>query len=193
MTAIRVHGVKDGPDETLIDMFAAEVIPKMSGEHGKIFQNFRPVRVTRARGYTLVELLLVIVIIAVLAGFVLIVNGSGSAKAEAAKVLSNMEAMKAALLLDSKQTISRTNDPLGSLVGQTATVILNTASRHTDTAFDRKYFDNVSITRVGDQIVLNLKIPANTGEAGNELRKKASQSSVFSYDQLQDMITLTIK
>ena len=192
---MRVHDVTDGPDETPVDAFAAEVIPKMAGGHREVFQGFRPARVTRAGGYTLVELMVVIIIIGVLAGIVLIASSSGSSKAEAARVLSSMEAMKAALLLYSKETISRT-DPLIDLVGQGKTaLIMSKASKHMDRNFDKKYFDSVSITRGEEEnkIVLNLKIPANAGEVGSALRKRASESSVFSYHQEDDTIRLTIK
>jgi hypothetical protein len=103
-----------------------------------------------------------------------------------------MEAMKTALLLDSKETISRANDPLGALVGRSATDIMAAASKHTDRDFDRKYFDSVSITREENKIVLNLKIPANAGEAGSVLRKRASESDIFFYSN-PDTIKLTIK
>jgi general secretion pathway protein G len=53
----------------------------------------------KARGFTLVELLIVVVIIGVLAGSMLLVFGSTTDKAKATRVMSDMRNLKAAALM----------------------------------------------------------------------------------------------
>jgi general secretion pathway protein G len=61
--------------------------------------NLKKMLKRKSKGFTLVELLIVVIIIGILAGMMMLSTGSATAKAEAAKIVANMRNMKSAAVM----------------------------------------------------------------------------------------------
>lgn len=61
--------------------------------------NLKKMLKRKSKGFTLVELLIVVIIIGILAGMMMLSTGSATAKAEATKIVSDMRNMKAAAVM----------------------------------------------------------------------------------------------
>ena len=61
--------------------------------------NLKKMLKRKSKGFTLVELLIVVIIIGILAGMMMLSTGSATAKAEATKIVSDMRNIKAAAIM----------------------------------------------------------------------------------------------
>lgn len=61
--------------------------------------NLKKMLKRKSKGFTLVELLIVVIIIGILAGMMMLSTGSATAKAEATKIVSDMRNLKAAAVM----------------------------------------------------------------------------------------------
>jgi general secretion pathway protein G len=148
--------------------------------------------IMRARkgGFTLVELLIVIMIIAILAGMMMLTMGAATDTAEATKVINDLRATKSALyllFLDQGQNWSWLT-PGNSGVGTE----MDYAYASLDAYMDRPLFtgakptykmNSVSVTQSGStKIYIGIR-PAATGtySAGvaDKLRKSAAQAGLY--------------
>jgi general secretion pathway protein G len=77
-------------------------------------KHIRPGR--KRPAFTLVELLIVIIIIGILAGSMMLVAGSGTDRAEATKIVSNLRTLKAAILMHYADTFDSDAPGTGDLL-----------------------------------------------------------------------------
>jgi general secretion pathway protein G len=110
------------------------------------------IRKRGAGGFTLVEILIVIMIIAILAGGIMIAFSQGSDNAEAAVIMSNLDAAKNALLAYSMEHRTRTSDRLGDFMSANSSTIISSLDKYMNSRISMTVDvdeDQLGKTRIG--------------------------------------------
>ncbi len=103
------------------------------------------------KGFSLVEMLIAVAIIAVLAGMVLLLYGRSVDKGEAVRILSELDGIRASLLTYSLQNATRDADPLTALVGN-ANLARTEAERHLNRPIDSRLRPFFQCVRIGGRV-----------------------------------------
>lgn len=128
----------------------------------------------RKGGFTLVELLIVIMIIAILAGMMLLATGSATDSADATKIINDIRSVKSAALLHyvDEQMWPTTADTFSVYVG-------TSLAPYMDRSIDTFYDDGAILSNSAGRIYLMFDI--NTLDKGvqNKLSKSAKKSGLY--------------
>ena len=113
-------------------------------------------RKMKSRGFGLVEIMIVVVILGILAGMIMLAFGRNSDSTEAAAIMANLEAAKNALLAYSMEHKTRNVDPLNSFVGLTSSSIKTSLDKYLDgsvmsgTHTAARCFDTLNVRNSGN-------------------------------------------
>ena len=136
------------------------------------------IRKMKSRGFTLVELLIVVAIIGILAGLAMLAMGRSTDSTEATAIMANLEAAKSALLAYSMEHRTRTTDPLREFVVATdGEIIIASLDKYMDASLKSggqsaaKYFKKDLSVR-GDP----LQVGFNNIKVTSALQKKIDAS-----------------
>jgi general secretion pathway protein G len=122
-------------------------------------------------GFTLVELLIVVVIIGILAGIVMLVFGSNTDKAEALRLASELDSMRSAIVMYVNENRRRGFDPLSEADG----VIINGANAF----LDRSPNANFNIIRSTDGVLIGLNVNNPSAGLTSALNKLVTKSGLY--------------
>jgi len=110
------------------------------------------IRKIKSRGFTLVELLIVIATLGILAGMAMLAIGRSRDSTEAAAIMANLEAAKGALLTYSMEYRTRNVDPLKGFVGAGGNTINTSLDKYMDSNVKSRsqsaarHFQNLEVT-----------------------------------------------
>jgi prepilin-type N-terminal cleavage/methylation domain-containing protein len=152
-----------------------------------------------AGGYTLVEVMLVVMIIGILAGCVMLAISRNSDNAEAAVILSDLDAAKSALLAYSMEHRTRASDRLEEFIGANSSVIVNSLDNYMSAQVSaagskaKARFDKIDIDTMVDVNTGTSKViigfagfPADRGLINALQRKTASGQNASHYRVTHD-------
>jgi prepilin-type N-terminal cleavage/methylation domain-containing protein len=155
----------------------------------------------RGGGFTLVELLIVMMILAILAGGVMFASSRASESTEATAIMSNLDAARSALLAFSMEHRTRTSDGLREFIGAASSDIIG--------SLDRYLSSQVDITEDSKTMTYFGTITVNTDPLGNirigfsgfsarqgvikALRKKTGDNANYDFNEATPAIWLNVR
>ena len=138
------------------------------------------IKMRKAKGFTLVELLIVIIIIGILAGMLLLAVGSATDKAEATKIVNALRSYKSATLLYYAEHSNW--PPAGTWTGHTGWVV--SLDRFADRSMDLNAFASLQIVNVSNRFLIGL-----IGATGSPLTQAGVQGKLAAQAAASALLT----
>jgi general secretion pathway protein G len=135
----------------------------------------------RKGGFTLVELLIVIMIIAILAGMMMLATGSATDGAEATKVINDLRNLKGAALMYYMD--SNTWPPIGTISGAAASSLdsyMDRAFIGTNARYAAVWVSSADVGAV-ERAIIGVTLTGNSAKSGvqQKLSSNAVQSGLY--------------
>jgi prepilin-type N-terminal cleavage/methylation domain-containing protein len=129
-----------------------------------------------SRGYSLTEVLLVIMVIGILSGMVMLSVGSSNDSARASAIMADLESAKSAVLAYSMANSTRASDGITTLVGGSGNDLAASLDRYFDRRSNSDYFRTLNIRQDGRSFIVEFNgFPANPS-VQRVLNKKITQA-----------------
>jgi prepilin-type N-terminal cleavage/methylation domain-containing protein len=131
----------------------------------------------KSGGFSLVEVMLVVVIISILASMSMLVFGRSSEGTEATAIMAELDSAKNALLTYSMEHRTRHSDEIGVFVGKNASAIKASLDKYLDQSAKSGgkaalLYDTLQVRQTGNDIFIGFDGFAATTALQNALKKK---------------------
>jgi prepilin-type N-terminal cleavage/methylation domain-containing protein len=133
----------------------------------------------KSGGFSLVEVMLVVIIISILAGMSVLVFGGSTEGTEAAAIMADLDSAKNALLAYSMEHRTRNSDEMGIFVGKNASVIKASLDKYLGSNANSGgkaslIFDKLQVKSTDRNILIGFKEFAANTALRSALEKKIS-------------------